>query len=125
MDEFILVNDCNCSLHLQRYKDSAHVPQLVSNVPRLRPFRASAAVLQFAHINKGNFTHVYQYAMSLLVIAFTFLEVRDCEFVVKELAAVDNHSNRVLSYVFMRPYGLDELPAVNGRINLANVHVCN
>jgi len=37
------------------------------------------------------------------VIDFTYLEGRDGELVVKELAAVDAHSNRVSSYIFKRP----------------------
>jgi len=40
--------------------------------------------------------------MSLLVIDFTYLEGNYGELVVKELAAVDSHSNRVSSYVFKR-----------------------
>jgi len=47
--------------------------------------------------NKGKLTHYYQSAMSLLVIDFTFLERRDGEVVVKELTAVDSHSNMVSS----------------------------
>ena len=42
-------------------------------------------------------SHDYQSAMSLLVIYFTFFEGRDGELVVKELAVVDSHSNRVSS----------------------------
>ena len=44
--------------------------------------------------------------MSLLVIDFTYLEERDVELVVKELVAVDSHSNGVSSYVFKVPYVL-------------------
>jgi len=69
----------------------------------LQPVGA-AAVVEVADINKGKFTHDYQSATSLLVIEFTFLEGRDGELVVKELAAVDSHSDRVSSYVFQRPY---------------------
>ena len=56
---------------------------------------AAAAVVQVADIYKGKFTHDYQYAIYLLVIDFTCSEGRDGELVVKELAAVDSHSNRV------------------------------
>lgn len=63
--------------------------------------------------------------MSLLVIDFTFLEGRDGELVVKELAAVDSHSNRVSSYVFKRPYIWEEVPAFNARMNQAIDHGCN
>jgi len=35
----------------------------------------------------------------------------------KDLAAVDFQSNRVASYLFKRPYGLEELPTFNARIN--------
>jgi hypothetical protein len=55
--------------------------------------------------------------MSLLVIDFTYLEGRDGEILVKELAAVDSHIRRVSSYIFKRPYGWDELPQFNARMN--------
>ena len=42
--------------------------------------------------------------MSLLVIDFTYLEGKDGELMVKELATVESHNNRVSSYVFKRPY---------------------
>ena len=63
--------------------------------------------------------------MSLLVIDFTYLEVRDVELVVKELAAVDSQSNRVSSYVFKKPYGWEEVPPFNARMNQAIDHGCN
>jgi len=47
--------------------------------------------------------------MSLLVIVFTYLEGKNGELVVNELAALDSHSNRVSSYVFMRPYSWEKL----------------
>jgi hypothetical protein len=59
--------------------------------------------------------------MSLLVFHFTFLEGRDGDIVVKELAAVDSHNNRVSSYVFKRPYGWQ----FNARMNQAIDHGCN
>ena len=43
------------------------------------------------------------------MIDFTYLEGKDGELVVKELAAVDSHSNRVSSYVFKKPYSWEEL----------------
>ena len=55
--------------------------------------------------------------MSLLVINFTYLEGRDGELLVKELAAVDSHRNRVSSYIFKKPYGWEEVPMFNARIN--------
>jgi len=67
----------------------------------------------------------YQLTMSLLVIDFTYLEGRYSDIVVKELAAVDFHSNSVASYVFKRPYGWEELPMFNARINEAFDHGCN
>jgi len=83
-------------------------------VPRLRPVgAAAAAVVQIADIYEGKFSHDFQSAMSLLVIDFTFLEGRDGELVVKELAVVDSHSNRVSSYVFKRPYSWEDVPALN------------
>jgi hypothetical protein len=45
--------------------------------------------------------------------------------VVKELAAVNSHSNRVSSYVFKRPYSWEELSLFNVRINEAIDHGCN
>ena len=75
-----------------------HVPLSVWREPRLRPFGAgAAAVVQVADIIKGKHTKNYQSAMSLLVIEFTYLEGREGEIVVKELAAVDSHSNRASS----------------------------
>jgi hypothetical protein len=52
--------------------------------------------VQIADIKVG--THIfYQSTMSLIVTDFTFLEGRDNEIVVKELAVADSHSNRVSS----------------------------
>ena len=70
----------------------------------MRTVGGAAAVVQIADINEGKFSHEsHQSAMSLLVIDFTFLEGRDGELVVKELAVVDSHGNRVSSNVFKRP----------------------
>ena len=63
--------------------------------------------------------------MSLLVFDFTFLEGRDCELVVKGLAAVDSYSNRVSSYAFKRPYSCEELPLLTAGMNQAIDHGCN
>jgi len=76
----------------------------------LRLVGAAAAVVQVADINKGMFPYVYRSAISLLVIDFTVLEGRDCELVVKELAAVDFHNKKVSSNVFQTAYGWKELP---------------
>jgi len=92
-----------CSLHMQRYQGCVHVPPSVRRVPRLQPVGASAAVVQVSSINKGKYTHNCQSTMSLLVIDFTYLEGKDGELVVEDLAAVDSHSNSVSSYVFKRP----------------------
>ena len=51
--------------------------------------------------------------MSLLVTDFTYLEGRNGELVVKDLAAVDSHGNRASSYVFKRPYSWEEVPLFN------------
>ena len=59
------------------------------------------------------------------MIDFTYLEGRDCELLVKELAVVDSHSNRFSSYVFKRPYDLEEVPMFNVRTNQAITHGCN
>jgi len=56
-----------------------------------------------------------------LLIDFTYLDGRDCVFIFKELANVDSYSNRV-SYVFNRPYGWEERPMPNARINQAIGH---
>jgi hypothetical protein len=42
--------------------------------------------------------------MALLVVDFSFLDGRDGEIVVKELALADSHSNRISSYLFKSPY---------------------
>ena len=63
--------------------------------------------------------------MSLIVTDFTFLEGRKCEIVVKELAVVDFSNNMVSSYVFKRPYGWEEVPPFNIRMNQAIDHGCN
>jgi hypothetical protein len=59
------------------------------------------------------------------VIDLTFLERRNNEIVVKELAVADSRSNRVSSYVFKKPYCWDELPMLNARLNSAITHSCN
>ena len=59
--------------------------------------------MQVSSINKGKYTNYCQSKMSLLVIDFTYLEGKDGDLVVKELATVDSHSNRVSSYVFKVP----------------------
>ena len=79
--------------------------------------------MQIADTNKGNFTGVYQSAMSLLVMDFTYLKGLDDELVVKELSVVDSY--RLSSYDFERPYYLGEVPAFNARINQAIVHWYN
>ena len=84
----------------------------------MRPVGAAAAVVQVPGINKGTYNHsFYQSAMSLLVTDFTYLEGRVGEFLVKELAAVYSHRNRVSSYIFKKPYGWEQVPMFNARIN--------
>ena len=97
----------------------------MESAPLAVSWNRAAAVVQVADINKGKCTKNYQPAMSLLVIDFTYLEVRDVELVVKELAAVDSHNNRVSSYVFTRPYVWEEVPSFNARMNQAIDHGCN
>jgi hypothetical protein len=53
------------------------------------------------------------------------LEGRDNKIVVKELAVADIHSNSVSSYVFKRPYGWEEAPMFNARMNQAIGHGCS
>ena len=59
------------------------------------------------------------------MINFTYLDERDGELVVKDLAAVDSHSNRVSSHVFTRPHGWEEIPTFKARMNQAIYHGCN
>jgi len=61
--------------------------------------------VQTTNISKVHTLIFYQLTMSLIVIDFTYLEGRDSDIVVKDLGAVDSHSNRVTSYLFKRPYG--------------------
>ena len=51
------------------------------------------------------------------MIDFTYLDGRDVEMVVKELAAIDYTCNRVSSYVFNRPYSWVEVRMFNARID--------
>ena len=44
---------------------------------------------------------------------------------VKELAVVDSHNNRVSPYVFKRPYVWEDVPSFNARMNQANDYGCN
>ena len=81
--------------------------------------------MQVSGINKGTYTHNYQSTLSLLVIDCVYLEGKDGQIVANELAAFDSHSNRVSSYVFKRPYSLEELSLFNVRINAAIDHGCN
>ena len=53
--------------------------------------------MQTTNINNVRTFIFYQLAMSLLVIVFTYLEGRDGDVVVKELAAVNFQSNSVAS----------------------------
>jgi hypothetical protein len=59
------------------------------------------------------------------VYHFTYLEGRDVEIVVKNLAGVDFHSNRVSSYVFEWPYFWEEIPLFIARMNEAIDHGFN
>lgn len=81
--------------------------------------------MQVTGINKGTYIHIYQSAMSLLVIDFTYLDGRDGDIVVKELATVDYSRNRVSSYIFKRPYGWEAVSMFNARMNEAVDHGCN
>ena len=81
--------------------------------------------MQVTSLNEGTYTRIYQSAMSLLVIDFTYLEGWDCELMVKELAAVGSQSNRVSSYIFKRPYGWEKVPMFKARINEAIDNGCN
>ena len=81
----------------------------------MRLLGAAAAVVQDTNVV---YRHIfYQSTMSFLVIDFTYLEGRDGDIVVKELAAVDFQSNRVSSHVFKGTYGWEEIPMFNAGIN--------
>jgi hypothetical protein len=94
-------------------------------VSTLRPFGATAAVVQGPDINKGTYIQIYQSTISLKMIGFTFLKGLDNEIVGKEVAVADYHSNRVSSYVFKRLYCSEEVPMLNAKINNAINHGCN
>jgi hypothetical protein len=49
---------CTCSLHLQRYKGSAHVPRSLWSLSRIQPVGIAAANVQVADIKKITFTHI-------------------------------------------------------------------
>jgi hypothetical protein len=91
----------------------------------LRPVGGAAAVVQVTNIYKDTNIQTYQSTMSLIVIDFTFLEGRDNEIVVKELAVADFHINRISSYVYKKPYGWKNVPMFNSRMNQAIGHGCN
>ena len=78
--------------------------------------------MQIADINKGTYIQIYQSTMSLIVTDFTFLDGRDNEIVVKELAVADSHIKRVSLYVFKRPCGWEEVHMFNARMNQAIGH---
>jgi len=63
--------------------------------------------------------------MIFLFIDLTYSDGRDIDFVVKQLANVDSYNNSVSSYVFMGPYGWEEGPMLNARINQAIRHCLN
>jgi len=81
--------------------------------------------VQLSSVNNGTYTDYCQSKMSLLVIDFTYLEGKDGEFLVKELATVDSHNNSVSSYVFKRPYSWEDLSMFIVRLNEAIDHGCN
>ena len=124
IDDLIRQHIYSCSLHLQTIKLRCPCSELSLVGFGLRPFGA-AAVVQTTSIYKVRILMFYQSTMSLLVIDFTHWEGRDGDIVVKELAAVDCHSNTVSSYVFKRPYGWKEIPMFIARMNDAIDHLCN
>jgi hypothetical protein len=75
------------SLHL-RYNGSAQVTRSVWSVPLAASWNSSSS--RASRRYKGTFTHIYQSAMSLS--DFNYLDGRDGELVVKELAAIVSHS---------------------------------
>jgi hypothetical protein len=121
MTSFVL----NCTLHLLRYKGSALVPRSVWRLSRLRSVGGAAAVVQVTGINNGTYTLIYHSVMSLLVIVFTFLNGRDVDILVKELAAVDFHRNRFSSYIFKKPYVWQAVSMFTAQLNESVNHGCN
>ena len=63
--------------------------------------------------------------MSLLVTDYTYFNGLDGELLVKDLATVVSHRNRVSSYIFKKPYGWEKVPMCNARINEAIDQGCN
>ena len=63
--------------------------------------------------------------MSLLEIDVIYLEGKNGELVVKELATVDSHSNWASTYVFKRPYSWEGLSLFNVRMNESIDHGSN
>ena len=102
-------------------KVSSHVRRSVLRLFRMRPVSAPVVVQNIGKVRTLGF---YQSTMSLLVIDFTYFEGRDGDIVFKELAAVDFQINRFSSYAFKRPYGWEELPMFNARMNQAIIHWC-
>ena len=70
-------------------------------------------------------TYSHILSVNKVSLDFTCLKGRDGDIVVKEQAVVDLHIIRVTSYVFKRPYGWEEIPMFNGRMNEAIDHGCN
>jgi len=93
-------------------------------VYHLQPVGAAGVAIATV-INQVRTLKFYQSTVSFLVTDFTYFDGRDGDIVIKELAAVDSHSNRVSSYVFKRPYGRREVFTFNATINYAIDHGCN
>jgi hypothetical protein len=91
---------------------------------RLRPVGGAAAVVQVTGINKGTYTLIYHSVMSLLVIDFTFLDGRDDDIVVKELAAVVFQRHRFSSYIFKKPYDWEAVSMFTAQLNEAVAIYC-
>jgi hypothetical protein len=63
--------------------------------------------------------------MALLLIDFKYLYGRNNSLVVKELAVVDPHNDRVSLFKFKSPYALHELPSFVRRLNTGINNGCN
>jgi len=63
------------------------------------------------------YTHIPSVDNVSLSYWFTYVEGRDVDIVVKELAPVDFKGNRVSSHAFKKPHGLNEIPMFSAKIN--------
>ena len=60
------------------------------------------------------------------ILCFLFVEIVCAMMQPRHLENINSHINRVSSYVFKRPYGWEEVPMFNARMNQAGtLHIEN